>query len=127
MLRKWLKLNKIIELLNIATYKHKRNMKKYLLFTITILCNLMVQAQKTEAVDETEGTAFTLCPNPVSGVVRIEGVEADEVWFYNALGQVVKRVRDSNEINVAGLAEGVYLVRILDAEGKNYVARVMKE
>ena len=80
-----------------------------------------------EAVDETEGTAFTLCPNPASGVVRIEGVEADEVWFYNALGQVVKRVRNSNEISVEGLSEGVYLVRILDAEGKNYVARVMKE
>ena len=80
-----------------------------------------------EAVEETEGTAFTLCPNPASGVVRIEGVEADEVWFYNALGQVVKRVRNSNEISVEGLSEGVYLVRILDAEGKNYVARVMKE
>lgn len=50
MLRKWLKLNKIIELLNIATYKHKRNMKKYLLFTITILCNLMVQAQKIDTI-----------------------------------------------------------------------------
>jgi formate/nitrite transporter FocA (FNT family) len=46
MLRKWLKLNNTIELLNITTYKHKRNMKKYLLFTIAILCNLMVQAQK---------------------------------------------------------------------------------
>ena len=125
MLRKWLKLNKIIELLNIATYKHKRNMKKYLLFTITILCNLMVQAQKIEAVDETEGTAFTLCPNPASGVVRIEGVEADEVWFYNALGQVVKRVRNSNDVSLEGLVEGVYLVRIRDKEGGIFLEKVM--
>lgn len=50
MLRKWLKLNKIMELLNTATYKHKRNMKKYLLFTITILCNLMVQAPKIDTI-----------------------------------------------------------------------------
>jgi len=86
----------------------------------------MVQAQKIEAVDETEGTAFTLCPNPASGVVRIEGVEADEVWFYNALGQVVKRVWGMNEIDVEGLAEGVYLLRIMDAEGKVYTNKIMK-
>jgi len=80
-----------------------------------------------EAVEETEGNGFTLWPNPTSGAVQIEGVEAEEVWVYNALGQAVKRVRNSNEISVEGLSEGVYLVRILDAEGKNYVARVMKE
>ena len=84
----------------------------------------MVQAQKIEAVDETEGTAFTLCPNPASGVVRIEGVEADEVWFYNALGQVVKTVRGTNEIDLSGLSEGVYLLRITDADGKNRMAQV---
>ena len=124
MLRKWLKLNNTIELLNITTYKHKRNMKKYLLFTIIILCNLMVQAQKIEAVDETEGTAFTLCPNPASGVLRIEGVEADEVWFYNALGQLVKTVRGTNEIDLSGLVDGVYLLRISDAEGKVYTNKI---
>ena len=124
MLRKWLKLNKIIELLNIATYKHKRNMKKYLLFTIAILCNLMVQAQKIEAVDETEGTAFTLCPNPASGVVRIEGVEADEVWFYNAFGQMVKTIQGTNEINVSDLPQGVYLLRIMDVEGKVFTNKI---
>jgi len=43
---------------------------------------------------------------------------------YNALGQLVKTVRDANEISVPGLAEGVYLVRITDDEGKMHVARV---
>ena len=94
-------------------------------FTITILCNLMVQAQKIEAVDETEGTAFTLCPNPASGVVRIEGVEAEEVWLYNALGQVVKTVRNSNDVSLEGLVEGVYLVRIRDKEGRIFLEKVM--
>ena len=66
-------------------------------------------------------------PNPAKEKVRIEGIEVAEVQVYNALGQLVKTVRNSNEISVAGLVEGVYLVRIMDAEGKNYVARVMKE
>ena len=85
----------------------------------------MVQAQKKEAVDETEGTAFTLCPNPASGVVRIEGVEADEVWFYNALGQVVKRVRGMNKIGLEGLPQGVYMLRIADIEGRIFMEKVM--
>ena len=84
----------------------------------------MVQAQKIEAVDETEGTAFTLCPNPASGVVRIEGVEADEVWFYNAFGQMVKTIQGTNEINVSDLPQGVYLLRIMDVEGKVFTNKI---
>ena len=63
-------------------------------------------------------------PNPAKDYVRIEGTEAAEVQVYNALGQVVKTVRDSNEISVAGLSEGVYLLRITDAEGRSHVVRV---
>ena len=59
--------------------------------------------------------------------VHIEGVEAAKVQVYNALGQIVRVVQNSNEVNVS-LAEGVYLMRITDAKGKKHVARlVMKE
>ena len=78
-----------------------------------------------EAVEETEGNGFTLWPNPTSGAVQIEGVEAEEVWVYNALGQLVKSVRNSNEVSLEGLVEGVYLVRIVDSEGKIFMEKVM--
>ncbi len=78
-----------------------------------------------EAVEETEGNGFTLWPNPASGVVRIEGVEAEEVLVYNALGQVVKSVRNSNEVSLEGFTEGVYLVRIRDGEGRIFMEKVM--
>jgi hypothetical protein len=77
-----------------------------------------------EAVEETEGNGFTLWPNPTSGAVQIEGVEAEEVWVYNAWGQVVKKVQNSNDVSLEGLVEGVYLVRITDVEGKKHVVRV---
>jgi hypothetical protein len=77
-----------------------------------------------EAVDETEGKAFTLWPNPASQTVYIDGVEADEVQVYNTLGQVVKTMRGTNEISVAELPQGVYLLRIADAEGKVLTAKV---
>ena len=77
-----------------------------------------------EAVDETEGKAFTIWPNPASKTVYIDGVEVDEVQVYNALGQVVKTMRGTNEISVAELPQGVYLLRIADAEGKVFTAKV---
>ena len=64
-------------------------------------------------------------PNPAKEKVTINGIEADEMQVYNALGQLVKTVRNSNEINVAGLAEGVYLVRIKDVEGRDFLEKVM--
>ena len=76
-------------------------------------------------VEETYDNELTLYPNPANNHVRINGVEAAEVEVYNALGQLVKTVRGTNEIDLSGLVEGVYLLRIRDAEGKNHVVRVM--
>ena len=67
---------------------------------------------------------MSVYPNPARDKVTIEGIEPVEVQLYNALGQLVKAVRDANEINVAGLPQGVYLLRIADAEGRTYTNRI---
>ena len=74
--------------------------------------------------DNTVGFSVQVYPNPAKDKVVIEGIEASEVQVYNALGQLVKTVRDANEISVADLAEGVYLLRILDADGKVYTNKI---
>ena len=79
----------------------------------------------TDGLDEPTENPLNVWPNPAKDFVRIECVEAAEVQVYNTLGQIVKTVQGSNEINVSGLAEGVYLVRIRDAEGRNHVVRVV--
>ena len=76
------------------------------------------------SVEEINDKVISVYPNPAMEIVTVDGVEAAEVQVYNALGQLVKTVRDANEISVAGLAEGVYLVRITDVEGKKHVARM---
>ena len=63
-------------------------------------------------------------PNPAKDRVVIEGIEAAEVNVYNALGQVVKTVRGTNEIDLSGLVDGVYLVRITATDGECYTNRV---
>ena len=72
-----------------------------------------------------ENKNLILYPNPTTGKVTVVGVEASEVMVYNALGQLVKTVRGTNEIDLSRLAEGVYLLRIADAEGRNHTARVV--
>lgn len=76
-------------------------------------------------MSETKDSELFIYPNLAKEKVTIKGIEATEVEVYNALGQRVKMVRSSNEINVIGLPEGVYLVRIMDIEGKKHVARVV--
>ena len=78
-----------------------------------------------DAIEENESNSVVTCsPNPANDYVYINGTEAVEVLVYNALGQLVKMVRNSNEINVEGLSEGVYLMRIADAEGRSFTAKV---
>jgi len=66
----------------------------------------------------------TIFPNPANGVVHIKGIVADEVQVYNALGQLVKTVRGTNNVCVEGLPQGIYLLHITDAEGKKHAVRV---
>ena len=84
----------------------------------------------SEAITTTELQEFStaeiqIFPNPANGVVKIEGVIANEVRVFNALGQVVKTVRGTNEVDLSGLVEGVYLVRIRDKEGRIFLEKVM--
>ena len=86
----------------------------------------IVYCEQTDGVDENEvGTAVIIYPNPAKEKITIDGLEATEVLVYNTFGQLVKTVRDANEIPVSGLPQGVYLLRIADAEGRNHVARVI--
>ena len=79
----------------------------------------------TVGIAEQNDNSLTLWPNPARDRVVVEGIEAAEVQVYNALGQMVKTVRGTNEIDLSGLVDGVYLLRIMDADGENHVARVM--
>ena len=77
-----------------------------------------------DAVEEEVVPTVSLYPNPTSGLTHIEGIEAAEVQVYNGLGQLVKTVRGSNEVDASGLQEGLYLLRITDGYGMNHTAKM---
>ena len=78
-------------------------------FDVIINGDLLTVDEHSEEVE--------LYPNPANEVVRIEGVVADEVRVYNALGQMMKTVRGTNEIDLSTLPSGLYSLRIYTTDG----------
>ena len=78
-------------------------------------------------VDKLEcGTeALAVYPNPTTGFVHLEGMEVTQVQLFNTLGQKIKTVLGTNEINVEGLPQGIYILRVMATEGTIQVARVV--
>ena len=68
-------------------------------------------------VSESGNEEITISPNPANDIVHIEGAGAAEVMVYNAIGQLVKAVQDTNEIELKGWPKGMYLLRITDENG----------
>lgn len=81
--------------------------------------------QWPNGINETVSDAHVcIYPNPANNLVHIDGIEVSEVQVYNVLGQSVRSVQGSNEINVSGLSEGVCLLRISDANGIVYTKKI---
>lgn len=78
-----------------------------------------------DGVAETEAGRVEVYPNPASETLRIDGLEVAEIRVYNALGQLVKVIRGTNEVNVSGLPEGLYLLRIKDTYGEEHSVRIV--
>ncbi len=105
----------------LCEYKDGEQMFANQVFETCYIDNVSVQERKQQQ------NWVSLYPNPASETVRIEGVRPAEVQVYNALGQLVKTVRDINEISVADLSHGIYLLRITDMNGMVYTDKITKQ
>ena len=76
-----------------------------------------VTAAITGTNDIASKEKLTISPNPTSGIVHIEGEAIAEIKVYNTLGQLVKTVKNTNEIDLKGLPNGLYVVKIVDENG----------
>ncbi len=79
----------------------------------------------TDGLDEyTPESSASVYPNPAKEKVSIEGCEVFEVMIYNGLGQLVKNLKQTKEVSVSDLPEGLYVLRITDMEGLSVTKRV---
>jgi hypothetical protein len=68
-------------------------------------------------------------PNPASDVLYLKTtVEIERAAFYNSLGQQVKSIsKPGSEMNISGLSDGIYILRITAKDGSEYKARFIKK
>ena len=81
-----------------------------------------------------EGFSFSAFPNPADGkvVVRSNGAVSQSavVQVMSLLGVAVKEVEMNGgeaEINLSGVASGIYLIRYKDVEGRTGIVRLAKQ
>ncbi len=82
------------------------------------------------AVDNFTKTNIKLYPNPVRDILKLhlpEGEKAATVEVYNTAGQKVSEVRNVEEINLAPLKSGVYIINLKNNQGKTYTSKVIKQ
>ena len=77
------------------------------------------------AVSENSKNRILIYPNPTTGILTIEGAEGI-ASVYDIYGRLVLTA-NTNALDISQAATGIYFVRIVDEQGKVYVAKVMKE
>ena len=77
-------------------------------------------------VESEEALRLVAYPNPATDIVHVEGVEVSEVQVFNAMGQLVKTIKDSNDINVSDLENGQYLFHFVGKAGRSIKITVVR-
>jgi len=68
-------------------------------------------------------------PNPGSGIIRIQNEYANKfstLELFDLVGNKVKELRNTNEMDIAELPEGVYFVRLTDKNSRIYSSKIVK-
>jgi len=70
-----------------------------------------------------------LYPNPTTNIIKVKS-EYTEIFssfeLFDLVGNKVKELRNTNEMDIAELPEGVYFVRLTDQNGRTYSSKILK-
>jgi hypothetical protein len=72
--------------------------------------------------------ALSLYPNPSSGHVYLETVpiQIKSLDLIDNLGKVIRKFKNAEDINLDGLTEGIYFLRILNMKNDLFIEKVIK-
>ena len=74
--------------------------------------------------------SVTIFPNPADESISIKGLAVKQISMYDLLGQrvITKMFSEGEEsrLQVGSLVPGIYLVRIIDAEGRSFTEKMIK-
>ena len=74
------------------------------------------------------GPGISIVPNPTNGVITINGAGYAGIKVYSIAGQLMKEAYNAEEISIADLPAGMYLIKLLDKQGSVvYFDKVVKQ
>ena len=88
------------------------------------------QTTMTSIAEDDDDGFVSLYPNPTIGVVNIKGERLRQAEIFNSLGQrlaLVQSFDDEFSVDMNGLPTGLYYAAIIDAAGRRYTRKIVKE
>ena len=82
-----------------------------------LIDDISVTAGNTASINEVENANVVLYPNPVTNILNIEAQGIQEVNVMDVNGRTVMTMQNTNRIDMSNLANGVYFVRVITANG----------
>lgn len=73
------------------------------------------------------GVNYSVYPNPAEDLINIDGLSNEKVSVINLFGQTVIEEDNTNELNITGLSEGTYLLKISKENGQSELIRFVKQ
>ena len=84
-------------------------------------------ADATVGTKDLQTLRVSISPNPTTGIIQVQGVQADRIEVLDVLGSVLLAENNPDTtLNISGLSSGVYFLRIL-VGNRLVVEQVVKE
>jgi len=100
-------------------YRSNGEQDSVLSFALTSNVSLTANFAENVGIDDVDFSAVSITPNPASSTVRIEGLgQSATLCILDGSGREVcsrSDVSESIEMDVTGMARGVYFVRIVSS------------
>lgn len=95
-------------------------------FNLQTTTHLVAHFDYDGLLEECEN-GISFYPNPAKDIVYIEGAKVVEVSIFNTFGQLMKTIKNTNGIGLEDLSQGIYLMRIITADGSLHTTRLTVE
>ncbi|RFN57923.1 T9SS type A sorting domain-containing protein [Marixanthomonas ophiurae] len=80
------------------------------------------------AIEENLANSFSIYPNPTTGLLNVKSNSPiSEIIIYNSIGQLLITFKEKNQVDISGLSEGIYFVKIINESGRTETKKVVKK
>lgn len=93
---------------------------------VLLVSNIRVVEAGTTGIDDVENAQVAVYPNPANNMVMVEAENVNLVQVMDINGRVVLSSERAGRLDVSGLAAGVYVVRVVCADGVSTI-KIVKE